>query len=177
MNQWRVWRDDDTLLKQTTCRVAGWGFENSLSLVSLPQLELSLISVANFLDALGLGGAALLWDPRARLAFREHTWDCICSQTLRNRLIFPKNQDTNTYKIRDKFVLKWNCNLVPFLDLRKMSRRHEDLKLIGICPKMTLILLHFGQMPNAKVLLKFNKLENNVNENKGKKNNLLFLTT
>lgn len=64
---------DDTLLKQTTCLVAGWGFKNNLSLVSLPQLELSLISVVNFLEALGLGGAARLCEPRASPTFLEHT--------------------------------------------------------------------------------------------------------
>lgn len=85
----------DTLLKHTTCLVAGCGFRNSLSLVSLPQLELSLISVVNFRDARGLEGAALLWLPRARLAFLEQTCDCICSQTLRNLRILPaRKQNT-----------------------------------------------------------------------------------
>ena len=82
----------DTLLKQTTCLVAGCGLRNSLSLVSLPQLELSLISVVNFRDARGLAGAALLWLPTARPAFLEHTCDWICSQTLRNLRMLPAQQ-------------------------------------------------------------------------------------
>lgn len=91
-----------TLLKQTTCLVVGFGLRNSLSLVSLPQLELSLISVENFLDALGLGGAALLlWFPKFKPIFLEHTCDCICSQTLLNLRILPE--------------INWKFNLIFLL--------------------------------------------------------------
>lgn len=87
-----------TLLKQTTCLVVGCGLRNSLSLVSLPQLELSLISVENFLDALGLGGAALLlWFPKFKPIFLEHTCDCMCSQTLLNLRILPKYWGINEF--------------------------------------------------------------------------------
>lgn len=82
----------DTLLKHTTCLVAGWGLSDSLSLVSLPQLELSLISWVNFLDCLGLGGAALLWLPIPRPIPRAHTCDWMCSQTLRNLRMLPEKK-------------------------------------------------------------------------------------
>lgn len=96
---------DDTFLKQTTCRVAGCGFRNRRSLVSLPQLELSLISLANLRDALGLGGAALLCPPMFMPTFLEQTCDWMWSHTLRNRLILPvgRIEQKPSFYVRDNW--------------------------------------------------------------------------
>lgn len=57
--------------------------------MSLPQLELSLISAVNFLEALGLGGAALPCPAKLMPTFLEHTWDWMCSHTRLNLRILP----------------------------------------------------------------------------------------